>query len=257
VKVIVLPDKEAIGQAVGDIVCELVAQKPNAVLGLATGASPVPAYRRMIARHRAGEASFRDVVTFNLDEYCGLPEAHENSYHTFMREELFSHIDIPLENTHFLDGNCADEAAESERFARAMEAAGGIDLQILGIGRNGHIGFNEPADAFTGAAYKTALTPSTIEANSPYFETAPAGDVAMPQYAMTMGIGQILQARQIVLIATGEAKAEAVRAMLEGEITPRCPASALQNHPDVTVYLDPAAAGLLSSIEQPANPRVH
>jgi len=245
VKVIVLPDQQAIGQAVGDTVCDLVRQKPNAVLGLATGASPVPAYRRMIARHRAGEASFRDVATFNLDEYCGLPEAHKNSYHTFMREELFSHIDIQPGNTHFLDGNCADEAAECARFARAIAAAGGIDLQILGIGRNGHIGFNEPGEAFTQGAYKTALTPSTVEANSPYFT-----DIPMPRFAMTMGIGQILQARQIILIATGEAKAQAVRAMLEGEVTPHCPASALQEHPDVTVYLDPAAAALLADSPQ-------
>jgi len=239
-KVIVLPDKESIGCAVGDIVCGLISQKPGAVLGLATGASPVPAYRRMIERCRAGEASFQNVKTFNLDEYCGLPEEHENSYHTFMDVELFSQIDIQLENTHFLDGNCADESAESARFSRAIEALGGIDLQILGIGRNGHIGFNEPAEAFTGAAFKVALTASTIEANSSYFT-----DTSMPEYAMTMGIGQILRARQIVLIAMGDSKAEAVRAMLEGEVTPHCPASALQEHPDVTVYLDPAAAALL------------
>jgi len=239
---IILQDAAAIGQAVGDIICDLVQKKPGAVLGLATGASPVPAYQCMIARHRAGEASFQNMKTFNLDEYCGLPEEHENSYHTFMREQLFSHIDILPENTHFLDGNCADEQVESERFSRDIYAAGGIDLQLLGIGRNGHIGFNEPAEAFTGAAYKTALTPSTIEANSPYFT-----DTSMPHFAMTMGIGQILQARQIVLVATGSSKAEAVKAMLEGEVTPRCPASALQEHPDVTVYLDPAAASLLAN----------
>jgi len=243
VKVIVLPDKGAIGQAVGDLICDLVSQKQDAVLGLATGSSPVPTYQRMAARHRAGEASFQNVKTFNLDEYCDLPEEHETSYHTFMREQLFSHIDILPGNTHFLDGNCADEAAESERFSRAIGAAGGIDLQLLGIGRNGHIGFNEPGPSFTGAAYRTALTESTIEANSPNFV---GSDIPMPHYAMTMGVGQILQARQIVLIATGEEKAKAVKAMLEGEITPRCPASILQEHPDVTVYLDPAAAALLA-----------
>jgi glucosamine-6-phosphate deaminase len=240
VKVNVLEDAAAIGQAAGDVVCDLVSQKPEAVLGLATGASPVPTYQRMIARNRAGEVSFRNVATFNLDEYCDLPEEDKNSYHTFMREELFSQIDILPENTHFLDGNCADEAAECEQYARAIEAAGGIDLQVLGIGRNGHIGFDEPGEAFTGGAYRTGLSPSTVEANAPYFT-----DNAMPEYAMTMGVGQILQARKIILIATGASKAEAVRAMLEGDVTPRCPASALQNHPDVTGYLDPAAAGLL------------
>ena len=241
-KVITLPDAAAIGRAVGDAICALVSQKPRAVLGLATGATPVPTYRRIIQRHREEALSFRGVSTFNLDEYCDLPEAHGNSYRSFMREQLFSQIDILPENTSFLDGNCADERAESERFSRAIEAAGGIDLQLLGIGRNGHIGFNEPAEAFTGEAYKTALTPSTIEANSPYFTDG----TPMPRFAMTMGIGQILQARQIVLVATGAAKAEAVKAMLEGEVTPRCPASALQRHPDVTVYLDPAAASLLA-----------
>jgi len=239
-KRIILENATVIGQAVGDIVCEFVAQKQNAVLGLATGSSPVPAYRRMIARHRAGEASFREVTTFNLDEYCDLPAQHKNSYRTFMREELFSQIDIQLGNTNFLDGNCADERAESARFSRAIEAAGGIDLQILGIGRNGHIGFNEPGEAFTGDAYKVALTLSTIAANSPYFT-----DRQMPTHAMTMGTRQILRARKIILVATGESKAQAVKAMLEGEVTPQCPASALQNHPDVTVYLDPAAASLL------------
>ena len=238
--VIVLPNKAAIGRAVGDLICDLAAQKPDAVLGLATGASPIPAYQRMIERHKTEGLSFRRVTTFNLDEYCGLPETHKNSYHSFMREQLFSQIDIRLENTHFLNGNCADEAAESLRFSRAIQAAGGIDLQLLGIGRNGHIGFNEPAEAFTGEAYKTALTPSTLEANAPYFT-----DISMPRYAMTMGVGLILQARRIVLIAEGEAKAGAVKAMLEGEITPQCPASALQGHGGVTVYLDEKAAGLL------------
>ena len=241
--VIVLPDAASIGQSAGALICDLVRQKPDAVLGLATGSSPVPTYRKMIAAHRAGEASFRNVVTFNLDEYCDLPEEDENSYHTFMREQLFAHMDILPENTYFLDGNCADEQAESERFSKAIAAAGGIDLQVLGIGRNGHIGFNEPAESFTGEAYKTALTPSTIEANSPYFANP---DIPMPLYAMTMGIGQILRARKIVLVATGEAKAEAVKAMIEGEVTPQCPASVLQRHPGVTVYLDAAAASLLS-----------
>jgi len=238
--VFVLKDEAAVGQAVGDMFCALLQKKSNAVLGLATGSSPVPAYRRMIARYQAGEVSFRESTTFNLDEYCGLPEEDKNSYHTFMREELFGQIDILHKNTHFLDGNTADEIAENERFCALIKNAGGIDLQLLGIGRNGHIGFNEPSDEFTGACYKTALTESTIAANSVYFD-----DDSMPRYAMTMGVKMILRAKQIVLIATGNAKAEAVQAMIEGEVTPQCPASALQNHPDVAVYLDQAAAALL------------
>jgi len=239
-KVIVLQDEAAIGQAVGGLFCEAVRQKPDAVLGLATGASPIPAYQHMISQYKAGEVSFRGVTTFNLDEYCGLPEEHPNSYRSFMRAELFGQIDILPENTHFLDGNTADERAESERFRALIEQCGGIDLQLLGIGRNGHIGFNEPAEAFTQEAFKAALTPSTIAANSVYFT-----DIPMPEYAMTMGVGSILRAKKIVLVATGSAKADAVKAMLEGEITPRCPASALQGHADVTVCLDTAAAALL------------
>ena len=238
--IFVLKDEAEVGQAVGDMFCALLQKKSDAVLGLATGSSPVPSYRQMIARYQAGDVSFRGVRTFNLDEYCDLPEDDKNSYHTFMREELFAHVDILPENTHFLDGNTTDEMAENERFCALIKNAGGIDLQLLGIGRNGHIGFNEPGDAFTGECYKTALTESTIEANSVYFD-----DDSMPRYAMTMGVEMILRARQIVLIATGGAKAEAVRAMVEGEVTPQCPASALQNHPDVTVYLDEAAAALL------------
>ena len=238
----ILQNEAELGQAAGDLFCALAQQKPNAVFGLATGSTPLPTYRRMISRYKAGEVSFKDVSTFNLDEYCDLPEDHKNSYRTFMREELFDQIDILHKNTHFLDGNTKDECGESERFRQLIEHAGGIDLQLLGIGRNGHIGFNEPGDSFTQESYRTALTESTIAANSVYFD-----DIAMPRFAMTMGVGAILRARQIVLIATGAAKAEAVRAMLEGEVSPRCPASALRHHPNTVIYLDPAAAALLTN----------
>jgi len=238
--IVVLRSEAEIGGMVGDLFCALAQKKRNAVFGLATGSTPVPTYQRMISRYKAGEVSFKDVTTFNLDEYCNLPEDHKNSYRTFMQETLFGQIDILHKNTHFLDGNTRDASAESERFRKCIENAGGIDLQLLGIGRNGHIGFNEPGDSFTQESYRTVLTESTITANSVYFD-----DIPMPRLAMTMGVGAILRARQIVLIATGAAKAEAVKAMLEGGVTPRCPASALQNHHDTTVYLDPAAAALL------------
>jgi len=241
-KVHVLPDKAAIGEAVGGLFCEAVRQNPGAVLGLATGSTPIPTYQAMISQCKAGKVSFRDVKTFNLDEYCDLPEAHPESYRSFMRAQLFEGIDILPENTHFMDGNVADDEAECRRFEEKIAAAGGVDLQFLGIGRNGHIGFNEPNGAFTRDSFKVELTPSTIKANSVNFEGA---DVPMPRHAMTMGVGTILRAQKIILVATGEAKAEAVRAMLEGEVTPRCPATALQEHADVTVYLDPEAASLL------------
>jgi glucosamine-6-phosphate deaminase len=240
-KFVVLPNAAAIGLAVGDVICDLVRKKSDTVLGLATGASPLPTYQRMIDRCKTGEVSFKDVRTFNLDEYCDLPETHPCSYHYFMRKELFDQVGILPEHTHFLDGNTVDEGAESQRYSALIEQNGGIDLQLLGIGRNGHIGFNEPSENFTQESFKVALTDSTIAANSRYFR-----DIPMPKCAMTMGIGLILRARKIILIATGSEKATAIKAMLEGSVTPRCPASALQKHPEVAVFLDPAAAALLN-----------
>ncbi|MDR2525391.1 MAG: glucosamine-6-phosphate deaminase [Oscillospiraceae bacterium] len=236
----ILQDAQSIGRIVGDMLCDTVRQKPDAVLGLATGASPIPTYRHIAEQCAAGKASFAQVQSFNLDEYCDLPPTHPCSFHSFMARELFSHIDIPVSNCHFLDGNAPDTLAESERYRQAIEAAGGIDVQLLGIGRNGHIGFNEPAERFTGEAYRAALTQSTLDANACYFTDTP-----MPRYAMTMGVGQILRARKMLLIATGEVKAWAVREMCRGKISPRCPATALQNHPNVFIYLDSAAAALL------------
>ena len=239
-KVITLKTVDEIGAMAGEMFVETVQQKPNAVLGLATGATPLPTYTYMAQAVKDGKVSFKDVSTFNLDEYCDLPKTHKNSYFTFMNENLFSKIDVDLQNVHFLDGNAPDADAESRRYAAEIEAAGGIDIQFLGIGRNGHIAFNEPADKFTNDAFKVHLTESTIEANSIYFD-----DVPMPHYAMTMGIGSIMRSKKIVLVATGKAKAEAIRTMIQGDIDPHCPASILKAHPDCTVLLDPDAASLL------------
>ena len=239
-KVITLGSAAEIGRTAGEMFVQTVLAKPNAVLGLATGATPLPTYDYMIEACKAGRVSFKDVSTFNLDEYCDLPKTHKNSYYSFMFENLFSKIDVCAENVHFLDGNAPDAAAESARYTAEIEAAGGIDIQFLGIGRNGHIAFNEPSDRFTNNAFKVKLTESTIEANSIYFD-----DVPMPRYAMTMGIGSVMRARKIVLVATGKSKTEAVRAMINGEIDPHCPASILKAHPDCTVLLDTDAASLL------------
>lgn len=239
-RVLTFDSVEEIGRVAGEVFVQTVLQKPNAVLGLATGATPLPTYAYMAEAYKSGKVSFRDVSTFNLDEYCDLPKTHKNSYFTFMNENLFSKIDLKPENVHFLDGNAPDAAAESKRYAVEIEAAGGIDIQFLGIGRNGHIAFNEPSDRFTNDAFKVQLTESTIEANSIYFD-----DVPMPRYAMTMGIGSVMRARKIVLVATGKSKAEAVRTMIRGEIDPHCPASILKAHPDCTVLLDTDAASLL------------
>ena len=239
-KIITLENAAQIGEQLGRYYVDFVKAHPSCVLGLATGATPLPTYAAIVKAFQAGEVSFADVTTFNLDEYCDLPKENKNSYYTFMWQNLFQYLDIKEENVNFLDGNAADYDAESRRYAEAIRAAGGIDLQFLGIGRNGHIAFNEPADAFTDEAFRVALTQSTIDANSIYFDDAP-----MPHYAMTMGIGSIMRSKQIVLVATGESKAQAVKGMIEGEVTPRLPASVLQQHADVTVYLDKAAASLL------------
>ena len=239
-KIITLENAAQIGEQLGCYYVDFVKAHPSCVLGLATGATPLPTYAAIVKAFQAGEVSFADVTTFNLDEYCDLPKENKNSYYTFMWQNLFQYLDIKAENVNFLDGNAANYDAESRRYAEAIRAAGGIDLQFLGIGRNGHIAFNEPADAFTDEAFRVALTQSTIDANSIYFDDAP-----MPHYAMTMGIGSIMRSKQIVLVATGESKAQAVKGMIEGEVTPRLPASVLQQHADVTVYLDKAAASLL------------
>lgn len=233
---------EEIGCAAAQLYKELINSNPSAVLGLATGATPVPTYKKLIELYKNGEISFKDVTTFNLDEYCDLDKHDKNSYYTFMHENLFNYIDIKEENVNFLDGNAEDCDAESKRYAEAIRAAGGIDLQLLGIGTNGHIAFNEPADKFTDEAFKVTLTQSTINSNQKYF-----GDVPMPRYAMTMGIGSIMRSKKILLIATGESKAKAIKAMVSGEITPQIPCSILNEHKDVVIMLDKAAASLIEN----------
>lgn len=233
---------EEIGCAAAQLYKELINGNPSAVLGLATGATPVPTYKKLIELYKNGEISFKDVTTFNLDEYCDLDKHDKNSYYTFMHENLFNYIDIKEENVNFLDGNAEDCDAESKRYAETIRAAGGIDLQLLGIGTNGHIAFNEPADKFTDEAFKVTLTQSTINSNQKYF-----GDVPMPRYAMTMGIGSIMRSKKILLIATGESKAKAIKAMVSGEITPQIPCSILNEHKDVVIMLDKAAASLIEN----------
>ena len=226
--------------ACADIFTELLKKKKNAVLGLAAGASPVKTYGELIRRYEAGEISFADVTTFNLDEYCDLPRDDKNSYYTFMHENLFNRVDIKEENTHLMDGNASDAAAEAATFDAMIEQAGGCDIQQRGGGRNGHSGYNEPADHISDGPFKVKLKQSTIDANSIYFDENP-----MPRYALTMGIGTIMKAKKIVLIATGEKKAEAIRAAIKGDVTPQCPVSILQRHPDALLLLDKASASLL------------
>ena len=230
---------EEIGKAVANLIVEQVNEKPDSVLGFATGASPVPTYKSLIKAYNKGKVSFKNITTFNLDEYCDLPKDDKNSYYTFMHENLFNHIDVKEENVNFLNGNAEDTDAECMRYDDLL-TENKIDIQLLGVGRNGHIGFNEPSNKFTKGSFKVRLSQSTIDANSVYFDENP-----MPNYALTMGTVSIMKSKQIILIATGRSKSDAIDGLVNGDITPSCPASVLQLHPNVHIFLDKAAASRL------------
>lgn len=227
---------EEIGKAVANLIIEQVNEKPDSVLGFATGASPVPTYQALIKAYNKGKVSFKDITTFNLDEYCNLPKDDKNSYYTFMHENLFNHIDVKEENVNFLNGNAEDTDAECMRYDDLL-TENKIDIQLLGVGRNGHIGFNEPSNKFTKGSFKVQLTQSTIDANSIYFDENP-----MPHYALTMGTVSIMKSKKIIMVATGSSKKDAIYEMVHGDISPSCPASVLQLHPDVHIFLDKEAA---------------
>lgn len=237
--IVLLNNVYDISVKVSQIIADQVKAKPNSVLGFATGASPVETYKRLIEKYESGEVSFKDITTFNLDEYCGLSRENKNSYFYFMKDNLFGKTDVDFEKVHFLSAH-GNEEEECKKYREEIAACGGIDIQLLGVGTNGHIGFNEPSDKFTDGPFKVKLTESTIKANSKYFENDD-----MPRYALTMGVGDIMNAKKIILIATGESKAKAVYAMVNGEVTPQCPASILQTHSDVTIFVDKESAKLL------------
>lgn len=236
----ILENAQAIGAAVGQLFVEQVKTQPDSVLGLATGSSPIPTYQYMAQEYAAGHVSFRNVTTFNLDEYCDLPQKDPNSYYSFMFDNLFRHTDIDSARVNFLDGNAADDKAECAQYEKRIKDAGGIDLQLLGIGNNGHIGFNEPDDHFSKGTHCVDLTESTIQANSRLFDSI--DDV--PRQAYTMGTQTIMYARMILVVANGEAKAQAVHDMCYGPVTPECPASILQLHTNCVVVADEAALSL-------------
>lgn len=218
------------------IAAELI-RNPSCVLGLATGSTPVGAYQCLADWCKQGLISFKDVLSVNLDEYKGLSPEHDQSYRYFMQHNLFDHVDIVPENTNVPNGLAADAAAECARYEDVVRALGYADLQLLGLGRNGHIGFNEPCAEFPVTTHLVELTQSTIEANARFFDSA--GDV--PRRALTMGIGTIMHARSILVVASGADKAEAVRKTVNGPVTPEVPASILQLHPNVTIIGDEAA----------------
>ena len=232
---------QQVGQAAATLLAAQLISKPNSVLGLATGSTPIPTYQALISLYKAGVVDFSSASSFNLDEYVGLPAGHPCSYHSFMREQLFDHVNMPADHIHIPDGNAADPQTECARYDQAITAAGGIDMQVLGIGRNGHIGFNEPDDHFTCGCHVVNLTESTIQANRRFFES----EDQVPRRAISLGIGGIMAAREVVLIAMGADKAQAVAAMVKGDMTPNVQSSILRAHPHVTVLLDKAAAALL------------
>jgi glucosamine-6-phosphate deaminase len=225
-----LADYDALSDRAAKIFLTAIRRNPRIVLGLPTGRTPVTMYERVVAACSRDYHCFRDVVTFNLDEYVGIESTHPGSYCTFMKQHLFDHIDIYRANAHIPNGMAADADAECLRYEREIAAAGGLDLTFLGLGSNGHIGFNEPGTPFESRTRVVALTESTRAANAPLF---PDGDV--PTHAITMGIGTILESKSIVLLASGEKKRPAIERLRRGEISEEFPASALWKHPDVTV----------------------
>lgn len=222
---------EQMSRLAAGILSAQIILKPDCVLGLATGSTPVGIYNRLIEKNRSGEVDFSRVKTVNLDEYCGLDGEHPQSYRYFMNNKLFSHVNIDPENTHVPNGAAADKNSECERYERLIHSLGGIDMQLLGIGHNGHIGFNEPDCAFVRLTHVVDLNPSTLNANARFFSSADE----VPKQAVTMGMGSIMGARRVLLVVSGAEKREILEKALYGPVTPQVPASLLQLHPDLTV----------------------
>lgn len=241
-EVVILPDAGAIGAAAADLVEDLLRRRPDAVLGLATGSSPLPTYDELVRRCEAGRLSFARARGFTLDEYVGLPPGHPASYHRVIRDELVDRVDFHPDSVAGPRGDVADVEAECERYDAAIRDAGGIDLQVLGIGTDGHVAFNEPGSSLASRTRVKTLTEQTRSDNARFFD----GDLhAVPRHCITQGLGTILEARHLVLVATGAEKAEAVHQMVEGAVSARWPASVLQLHPRATVLVDEEAAARL------------
>lgn len=240
----VFPDPLAVAQALAQRVAGAIASNPSLVLGLPTGRTPLLFYEELSRLHAEGRVDFSKVITFNLDEFLGIPASHAGSYRTFMERHLFGRVNIDPRNVHFLDGATPDPDAECERYEQAIADAGGLDLQILGIGTNGHIGFNEPAEGLSACTHRVELKPETRRSNAALF----GGDeAAVPTYALSMGMGTILRARSLVLLATGATKASCVERAVKGPVTTMLPASFLQLHGDVDVMLDEEAGARLKA----------
>ena len=244
-EVIIRDTYEEMSRAAAAVVARVMNAKPGAVLGLATGSTPLGLYQELVRMHREEGLDFAQVRTFNLDEYVGLPARHPQSYHHFMHENLFKHINISPQNVYIPSGTTDNYTAFCEWYEERIEECGGIDLQILGVGTDGHIGFNEPCSSLGSRTRLKTLAKFTIDDNARFFERRE--DV--PIYAITMGVGTILEARRLMLLANGENKADAVAQAVEGPVTGMVTGSAIQLHPDVEVFLDTAAAGKLTMVD--------
>lgn len=232
---------DAMSLQAGRILAAQLLKNPACVLGLATGSTPVGLYKKLIEWYREGILDFSQVRSVNLDEYVGLSGDHDQSYRYFMQKNLFDHVNIAPEHAYVPNGKAADPAAEGARYDALIRSLGGIDLQLLGIGRNGHIGFNEPGDAFIPGTHEVNLAQSTIDANARFFDSIDL----VPRKAITMGVAGIMQAGQVLVAVSGADKADAVYAAFRGPVTPACPASILQLHPDVVLVGDKAALSKL------------
>lgn len=244
-KVVILKDAAAVANYGANIFIKQISRKPDSVLGLATGSTPVALYKELIEAYKIGQVSFKNVSSFNLDEYLGLSGTHPQSYRHFMNQQLFDHVDIDKASTFVPPGDAEDPFTACALYETAIKQKGGIDIQLLGIGRNGHIGFNEPSSSLMSRTRVKTLTRATIDDNARFF----AADEYQPHLSITMGIGTILESKKVVLLATGENKAEAIKATVEGPVTAACPASALQLHEQVVLVIDEAAASQLSDVE--------
>lgn len=241
-EVIILSTAEEASKVAARLVARQVNEKPDSVLGLATGSTPCNLYRELARMHSAHGLDFSRVTTFNLDEYIGLAPSHPASYHRFMEENFFAHVNVPRENVHIPDGLTRDVPAYCDAYEKAIRGAGGIDLQILGLGSDGHLGFNEPGSSLASRTRIKTLTERTRSDNARFF----TGGQEVPHHVITMGLGTIMESRMCLLLAFGKAKAQAVAASVEGPVTASVPGSLLQFHPRAKVLLDAEAASLLT-----------
>lgn len=242
-EVVICKSKELASKLAADMITAAVRKNPKTVLGLATGSTPVLMYNEMSKAVKAGKVSYRQVRSWNLDEYVGLPGTHEQSYRYFMNENLFKKIDIRLANTHVLNGMAKDPEKECRAYEAQIRKAGGIDIQVLGIGSDGHIAFNEPGTSLKSRTSVVYLTPSTIRDNARLFFKGKKNEV--PTRALSMGVGTICEAKRVILLAFGNNKADAIRGCVEGGVSQFCTASALQMHNDAWIFCDEAAASKL------------